>query len=126
MKLKEDYQLPTDHETHDRRAPYVGLTVLFYPRQGDLGYVSREGCVPATILSVRDRDHVDLNLALAGVNPVVRSGVPRKSDRDPLGSWSFTEEHHHSNAAELQQLRDELRDLQEQVAELTAKHSKRK
>jgi hypothetical protein len=38
---------------------------------------------------VFDDDHVDVNLALAGVNPVSRSHVPRKTEHDPLGSWSF-------------------------------------
>jgi hypothetical protein len=104
----------------DRR-PYLGQAVLYHQRAGELGFVGSAGCVVAQVINVVDDDHVDLNLALAGVNPVVRSRVPRKSDNDPLGSWSFTDhdaEHYQADADKLKQLQEHVYDLQNQVAAL--------
>jgi hypothetical protein len=108
---------------HDHRRPYVGQTVLFHPRLGELGFIGREGCVPAQVLSVVDDDHVDLNLALAGVNPVVRLNVPRKTDDEPSGSWAWNDHdaEHYRGADELQQLRAEYRsEIRELLPQLDA------
>jgi hypothetical protein len=108
----------TESTTLDRRVPYVGQVLLFTPRAGELGFISNAGCVPAQVLNVIDDDHVDVNLSLAGVNPVVRTNVPRKTERDPLGSWTFNE--HDAAADKVEQLQAALRELQDQLATLRA------
>jgi hypothetical protein len=106
--------------------PHIGQTVLFHPRPGELGYVAGTPVVPAIVVDLLGNDNLKLAV-VAGDSLVLRLSAPPKTEQDPLGSWEFCNaEHHHSNAHELQKLRDELRELQEQVAELTAKHGKRK
>jgi hypothetical protein len=127
MKSKGEYLVSTDHKNHDRH-PHIGETVLFNPRPGELGYVAGTPRVPAIVVDVLGNDNLKLAV-VAGDSLVLRLSAPRKTDRDPLGSWEFCEhdvEHHHSNAHELQQLQHELRELQAQVAalklEMTTSH----
>jgi hypothetical protein len=73
----------------DRRRPYAGQIVLFHQRPGE----SRAGkpSSPAIVTRVDDDDHVELMIVYAADDFHTRWSVPRKTEQNPINSWTFNE-----------------------------------
>ena len=85
--------------SYDRRAPYVGQTVVFHHRPGE----SRTGkpTAPAVVTEVQGEDHVELVIIYPADDFRTCWNVPRRSDQNPINCWTFNqwdEEHYRPGA----------------------------
>jgi hypothetical protein len=100
--------------SHDRRKPYVGQMVLFHLRPGGRGSIvnnQNRTTRPAMVMGVGEGGYVDLVVFYGtaqhpNLGKVLdcddRENVPRRSEQNPVESWSFNdhdEQHHQAERA---------------------------